>query len=99
MTTHTITITPGDIAKGKRGCVSGCPVARALHRALGNRFETVNGQNVRIDGNTPECGGSRGRRLALPAKVVDWITAFDSRRTMQPITFTLDVPDPEAVAS
>lgn len=75
-----ITVTTRDIVKGQRSIGDRCPVALALKRATGRRwevyFQTL--QDVR-----------QQRGVATPLAVADWCERYDDGLLVRPFTFEL----------
>ena len=75
-----VTVTSRDIVRGRRSIADRCPVALALKRATGRRWEvyfTVL-QDVR-----------RQRGCPTPEIVADWCERYDDELTVRPFTFEL----------
>lgn len=85
MRTVTVEVTQDDIDAGRRKSCFGCPVARALRRAVGGDAWVV--------------GPSWARALAdaaalpLPPEAARFVRSFDDRSPVSPFTFTLELPE------
>jgi hypothetical protein len=90
-----VQVTAEDIADGLRGCVSACPVARALARVLTSRA------GVKVDGPIYPHGWtakaySLGRRyeLPLPDAVAQFAISFDDSDAVKPGPFEFELAVP-----
>ena len=77
----TIKVTQEDIDKATPASCCYCPIARALRRAFPRRRVAVGPIFITV-----------GRERAYPpVKACEFITAFDSGRTVKPFSFKLDL--------
>lgn len=76
-----------DIKAGHRGSCARCPVAIAIHRAVGLRVYVAAENIKKADGKTR---GDRGNPIAdLPEIATRFIEAFDAGRNVKPLRFYL----------
>jgi hypothetical protein len=91
-----IQVTAEDIATGQRGCVSACPVARALARVITSRAA------IKVDGPTYPHGwaakaylpGGRRYEVPLPDAVSQFAFSFDDSEAFKPEPFEFDIDVP-----
>ena len=76
-----IFVTALDIRRGKKQSSSHCPVARAIHRAMGNKLAVVNYENVLI----------KNVEYPMPPTCRFFISDFDGGAKVVPISFTLRI--------
>ena len=85
--TITVSVTAADIDNGIRGDCWACPIALALWRATGEKWE-VNGIDAYPVGRSRD-------RVILPESVRGWINKFDRALFPPPMEFELTVTVPE----
>lgn len=84
--TTTVTVTAGHIAAGIAGDCGACPVALAIHDALGARpYITV--MVFAAEAVARQC--DRYVEASLPQAARDFIGRFDSTQPVEPFTFDL----------
>jgi hypothetical protein len=83
MKTVTIEVTASDIFQGRPSEAFECPVAIAAARALG--------KTAGLTTTSMLVGGDQF--ITVPPQVTEWITRFDTGQPVEPITFTVNVPD------
>jgi len=81
----TITVTHDDILLGRHCDPDCCPIGRALSRAGIPHIGIINGEVLIPDGNHHATG------LPLPLNVRDWMSEFDCRQEVEPISFELRI--------
>jgi hypothetical protein len=81
----TVEVTAEDIATGRVGHCSRCPLALAFHRVPG--FDRAEVSAVRVYPRPTES-------IRLPGIAREFIHRFDHRLEVQPFSFTLEVPLP-----
>lgn len=86
----TVSVTETDITDGVRANCVFCPIARAIQRQLAAGCEAITGyRHLTVLGPAePDY-----TRLTLPDRVTTWITRFDAGEPVEPLTFTLPVPE------
>lgn len=82
----TVEVTQEDIDQGQRCSCRGCPVALALERATGISW-LVDGGCIYVDWRSFQVFA------VLSPEVRAFIHRFDCGKPVQPITFTLEVPE------
>lgn len=103
MSTITLTVTAEDILVDRRSNGSRCAIARAAKRVIPQRFAWVTERELYLDATERDKDGypiSGTTDITFPAHVLDWHRAFMGGRPVEPITFSLDIPDapePDAV--
>lgn len=98
MSTITLAVTADDIAIDRFSSGGCCAIARAAKRVIPDRFAWVTRNNLRLDaktGETLEDGYPIGvtTNVPFPEHVLDWHRAFMGSQPVEPITFSLDIPD------
>ena len=93
--TFTAEVTQSDIDLGCELDAGNCPMARALHKLMYNKF------GDRYDGNLSVSshmiffyitGHKRARFVFTPSdKILDWIWDFDARHDVDPMTISLNI--------
>lgn len=78
-----VEVTADDILRGRARDCKGCPVARAISRALGVAASV--GSMSFFLGESP-C-------LPLPAPVLEWVGDYDAGRPVAPLSFLLELPE------
>jgi len=87
---HTIEVTQDDIAMGRRRRCRDCPVAMALARhfergvMVGHRFFVFGVADQDLE---------EKERISLPSEIERFIDAFDCAKPVDPIIFTVEIPD------
>lgn len=78
-----VSVTRADIENGDRGNITTCAVAKAVRRKLGIQDVKVYGKNVVVH--------AQGKKYAtyLPKKVSTFISAFDAKKNVAPINFSI----------
>jgi hypothetical protein len=77
-----VQVTQEDIARGERWAAFRCPVAFAAERAgLGRKG--VTNYDILV----------RGKIIPLPGYVTEWINAYDAGCLVEPIRFSIEVPE------
>ncbi len=84
-----IDVTADDIANGARGNNSFCAVACGVRRAVKNIAR------VNVHGPTVEMWSVLGayQHVTLPGAVRNFVADFDSRKPVEPMTFTVHVQE------
>ncbi len=88
-------ITARDIEHGVRGLCKECPGALAINRILAKNWFTRVGSyglelvnvNDQDEGVLEVCG------VEVPDRLRNFVTAYDARKPVAPVTFTLDIPE------
>lgn len=82
-----VSVTAEDIANGKHGNCSLCPVALAVNRAIGQKFDAV-----RIGFRNAEFGYGDPDERVLPWRAQEFVLDYESGRPVEPFEFEMDVP-------
>lgn len=85
-----INITAKDIREGKRGEPAGCPAALAISRRLGEDYCATVSVAVSIRGRK---AFDRHARVPAPKALNEFVADFDAHQAVQPIRFSLHIPD------
>lgn len=80
-----VEVTQEDIVNGQRRVPTSCPVALACRRELGNVRISVTAYYIRVNTGFPV--------LEIPETVKAFVRDFDGFRPVEPIKFTLEVPE------
>jgi hypothetical protein len=83
-----IKVTPYDIKNGDAGNIFSCPVALAVNRALKDDATS------RVGVSTITIVHDGGRHtIVSSSEVCNWIHQYDTRKKVEPCTFTLEIPE------
>ena len=80
-----ITVTKRDIRLGRKHNCEGCPIARSIRRATGDRTIQVGCDNIFL-------ANEKYVSIPLPLKVKKFIEAFDEGEAVKPFSFTMRRP-------
>lgn len=82
----TITITAADIEQGNKNCAYSCPASLALRRQTGTCWAVAR-----------RCAYAEGGgEFVPPPELRAWIDAFDTGLPVEPTTFEVELPEPQA---
>ena len=81
MMKHTINVTQEDILLGVEVSCDGCPIARAISRAIPSSKVFVLGDKAIIDSVW----------VSLPRECLEFVCRFDNGLPVAPFSFTLDL--------
>jgi hypothetical protein len=84
-----INVTAKDIAKGTRGNVTSCPVARAFNRATKDCWKVTTSL---LGDRSFARRQTRTIEVRLPERVHNFIRAFDEGEPVVPLRFNLEIP-------